>query len=370
MMDIAVIIPMYNGAKWIQATIESIFAQSHLPSEIIIVDNNSTDSSIEIVKYFQAIKLINNPIQGPNFSRQCGFQASTTSLIAYLDQDDIWHPDHLKYLSHLLKEYPDYPAAVASSFSFTASRHLHFPPTRLQEIDCNPWSAFPVNQIATPSSLLIRRSALESLGGWPTQFDFCGDVYTWLRLSIHHSFIQNKGITVGYRRQNSSQSAVLLARNTQKCFDSLFAVLEDALNCYSVISRKDYFKFKNRLTALSSMSGILSNLINFECSKLTESIIFFEEHLSEEDKEFVGSMCGLLIWFLYSHLANEPFLLSRLLKCWPPEASRTHQAFRQRIASSRILPKRILSEPFNRQLWLLLLQFSDKIIKKIPLYRQ
>ncbi len=110
MMDIAVIIPMYNGSKFIRATIESVLAQSRLPAEIIVVDNNSKDSSVEIVSAFPEVKLINNPIQGANFSRQCGFQASTANFIAYLDQDDIWHPENLNYLSHLLEKYPNFPA--------------------------------------------------------------------------------------------------------------------------------------------------------------------------------------------------------------------------------------------------------------------
>ena len=370
MKHIAVIIPMYNGAKWIGATLESVFAQSCLPSEIIVVDNNSTDSSVEIVKTFPRIKLINNPIQGPNFSRQCGFEASTADLIAYLDQDDIWHPDHLNNLSCLLEQYSDYPAAVASALSFSYSKHLRFPLPSLQGIDYNPWSSFPVSQIATPSSLMIRRKALETIGGWPTQFDFCGDIYTWLRLSVDHAFIKNRGITVGYRRHNNSQSATALTQNTQKCFNFFLAALEDALTYYPVSSNQDDLQLKTRFATLSAMSDVLSSIISFDQSKLTLSILLFEESLSEEKDGFVGSMCGLLIWFLYGHLESQPFLLSRLLECWPEDAPITRQAFRERIASSRILPKRLLSEPFNGKLWSLLLQSLDKIFKKLPLYRQ
>ncbi|NES81369.1 MAG: glycosyltransferase family 2 protein [Moorea sp. SIO2B7] len=370
MMDIAVIIPMYNGAKWIRTTIESVMTQTCLPTEIIVVDNNSTDNSVEIIREFPEIKIINNPIKGANFSRQSGFKASTASLIAYLDQDDIWHPEHLNYLCRLLEQYPDYPAAVASSLSFRFSKNLRFTLPKFEEFDYNPWSIFPNNKIVTPSSLMIRRTALESIGGWQTQFNFCGDTYTWLRLSVNHSFIQNKGITVGYRRHNSSQSATLLIDNTQKCFDSLFAALEDALTYYPTVSEQDYSKLKRRLAALSASSDILSNTINFEPSQLSKSILIFEQSLSEENKWFVRSICGTLVWLLYNHLANKPFLLSRLLEYWPQEASRTGQAFRSLIASSRILPKCLLSEPFNIQLWLILLQSLDDIITKIPLYRQ
>lgn len=370
MKDIAVIIPLYNGEKWIRSTLESVFRQTCVPSEIIVVDNNSTDSSVEIVQFFANIKLINNPTPGPNFTRQCGFKASNTQFIAYLDQDDIWHPEHLNYLSNMLEQFAESPAAVASSLSFSSSDYLRFPQPIFKTFPCNLWQAFPVNQITTPSSVMIRRTALESIGGWPTQFDFCGDIYTWLRLSLNHPFIQNKGITVGYRRQNNSQSSTTLLNNTQKSFASFLSALEDAFTYYSAVNNQNTSCLKRRLLALSEMAHILNNIIIFESSKLSQSILRFENCLSEESDGFVSSICGLLIWFLYSHFVNEPKLLTCLLELWPSNAPRTRQAFRTKIASSRLLLKGLLSEPFNRQFLQFMLQYSDKILKKISLYHQ
>jgi glycosyltransferase involved in cell wall biosynthesis len=370
MKDIAVIIPLYNGEKWIRSTLESVFRQACVPSEIIVVDNNSTDSSVEIVQSFGNVKLINNPIPGPNFTRQCGFKASKAQFIAYLDQDDIWHPEHLNYLSNMLEQFAEYPAAVASYLSFSSSDYLRFPRPIFKTFPCNLWPAFPVNSIATPSSVMIRRTALESIGGWPTQFNFCGDIYTWLRLSVNHPFIQNKGITVGYRRQNKSQSFTTLLNNTQKSFTSLLSALEDACTYYSAVNDQKTSLLERRLLTLSEMAHIVDNMIVFESSKLSQSILRFEDCLSEESDGFVSSICGLLIWFLYSHFANQPKLLSCLLELWPSNAPRTRQAFREKIAGSRLLVKGLLSEPFNRQFLQLMVQHSNKIFKKIPFYHR
>lgn len=368
-MDIAVIIPLYNGEKWIGETIESVLKQSHAPTEIIIVDNNSTDSSVQIIKNFPQIQLIKNSIPGVNLTRQLGFQASKSDFVTFLDQDDIWHEDHLKYLSSFLCQYPDYPAAIASSLSFSSSKNIRFPNTLLETFDYNPWTIFPTNQVTTPSNVLIRRTALESIGGWPSHINFCADVYTWLRLSVNHPLLQNKGVTVAYRKHNKSQTNELLAINTQKYFNSLFNGLEEALTYNLVVNEQKRYELKKRLSALSAMYNIIVNTLDYNSSQLNKSIIFFEESLFDEKDEIVSSMCGLLIWFLSGNLLNQPFLLSHLLQSFPESAPRSRKFFRSRIASSRILAKRLLFEPFNYQLWLLLLQFFPKIIKKLNLYR-
>ena len=94
MLDVAVIIPLYNGSKWIRKTLESVFSQTHLPKEVIVIDDGSKDDSLQIVSEFESVTLVNNPFKGANLARNFGFTQTRSPLVAFLDQDDIWHPDH------------------------------------------------------------------------------------------------------------------------------------------------------------------------------------------------------------------------------------------------------------------------------------
>ena len=98
MKTVDVIIPLYNGAKWIRETLDSALGQSYKPNKIIVVDDGSTDGSKDLIYNREDILLLQNPAKGVASSRNFGFEHSTADFVAFLDQDDIWHPDHLKLL--------------------------------------------------------------------------------------------------------------------------------------------------------------------------------------------------------------------------------------------------------------------------------
>ncbi|MPT47847.1 MAG: glycosyltransferase family 2 protein [Sphingobium sp.] len=101
MHDIAVIIPLYNKGPHIEDTLTSVFMQSYPPKEIIVVDDASSDNGPEIVKSMAAkddrIKFLHRTQPGPGgyAARNFGIENASCEWIAFLDADDIWHPDHL-----------------------------------------------------------------------------------------------------------------------------------------------------------------------------------------------------------------------------------------------------------------------------------
>ena len=101
-MNISIVIPMYNAAATIVATVESCLCQSLNPIEIIIVDDGSTDNCREIVLQnfgdkVQLIALASN--QGPSAARNKGWNQAKGDYIAFLDSDDQWHPQKLEIFS-------------------------------------------------------------------------------------------------------------------------------------------------------------------------------------------------------------------------------------------------------------------------------
>ena len=99
--EITAIIPLYNGAEFIEEALNSALAQTRPPAKIVVVDDGSTDNGPGIVALMardHAITLIQKPNGGQASARNLGVAHSQTPLIALLDQDDIWYPHHLEEL--------------------------------------------------------------------------------------------------------------------------------------------------------------------------------------------------------------------------------------------------------------------------------
>ncbi len=104
MLKIAVIVPLYNGSRFIEEALESIFSQSRQADEIIVVDDGSTDSGPDIVRAFAekhaTLRLLQKKNGGQSSARNLGAAHTSCDLIALLDQDDYWYNNHLAVLEH------------------------------------------------------------------------------------------------------------------------------------------------------------------------------------------------------------------------------------------------------------------------------
>jgi glycosyltransferase involved in cell wall biosynthesis len=101
--SIAAIIPLYNGARWIEGAIRGFFAQTLQPDEFIVVDDGSTDDGagaaiVERLALERPIRLLQKENGRQSAARNFGVKHSASALIALLDQDDEWYPNHLEEL--------------------------------------------------------------------------------------------------------------------------------------------------------------------------------------------------------------------------------------------------------------------------------
>ena len=105
---ISVVIPLYNKAQHIAETLSSVLAQSVLPSEIIVIDDGSTDGGAQVVRQFESagVRLITQTNQGVSAARNRGLEEATGDYVAFIDADDLWLPDHLRVLSDLIEKWP------------------------------------------------------------------------------------------------------------------------------------------------------------------------------------------------------------------------------------------------------------------------
>lgn len=105
--EISVVMTTYNGARFIREQLESVLAQTVLPSEIVIVDDRSTDSTFEILQEYAAdysfIRIFrNNQRVGAHQNFRKAFMYASCPIIAPSDQDDVWDKNHLKTMLELL----------------------------------------------------------------------------------------------------------------------------------------------------------------------------------------------------------------------------------------------------------------------------
>ena len=108
-MHVSVIVPSYNREKTIKRCLDSILNQSYPASEIIVVDDGSTDKTLDILnrEYLTEVTVIKQEHKGSQAARNLGIQAAKGEYIAFLDSDDEWLPDKLEIQVRELRKNPD-----------------------------------------------------------------------------------------------------------------------------------------------------------------------------------------------------------------------------------------------------------------------
>ncbi len=105
---VSVIVPVYNGARYISETLDSILGQTVRPAEVIVVNDGSTDNTVSVVeKYGDSVTLISTPNSGECAARNTGAERAKGNWIALCDGDDLWLPVKLEKQLRLANEVPD-----------------------------------------------------------------------------------------------------------------------------------------------------------------------------------------------------------------------------------------------------------------------
>jgi glycosyltransferase involved in cell wall biosynthesis len=155
---ISVIIPVYNGERYLGEAIESTLSQTFPPIEIIVVDDGSTDGSAKAVKRFgKPVRYVFQSNSGTGAARNQGINLATGDLFAFIDQDDIWVEDKLDRQMSVFTAIPE------AEMVFGHVRQFHSPELRKdikQKIYC-PKGLMPGY---SPSAMLVKRSSFFRVG--------------------------------------------------------------------------------------------------------------------------------------------------------------------------------------------------------------
>lgn len=212
MPAISVIIPVYNGGKTIQRTVNSVLNQTFTDFEIIVINAGSTDSTVEIVSqindhrlrvytYFKANVAVN---------RNLGFQHATAEFVSFLDADDLWTSDKLEAQYNALVKNSN--AAVAYSFTDAIDEKDDF----LRFCSHAAYSGDVFLQlllddfIGSGSNVMIRTSAFAEVGGFDCLLTNAQDTDLWVRLAAKYDFVAVEKVQILYRISANSMSSNVL----------------------------------------------------------------------------------------------------------------------------------------------------------------
>ena len=230
--NITAIIPVYNGRRYLREAVESIAHQTLLPDRLIVIDDGSTDGSLEVLEGLALPMPLTVQTQvnaGQAASRNKGIALADTEFIALLDQDDVWYPRHLEVLVQPLREDPDVGWAYSNCDSVAEDGTI----LNARFLDCFPIT-HPKRDLRTclseemfilPSASVIRKRAIEAVQGFDEQLVGYEDDDLFLRLFVEgwgnvyfpesHSFWRLHGAnTIISRRMIASRrkfSAKLMA---------------------------------------------------------------------------------------------------------------------------------------------------------------
>ena len=167
---ISIIIPCYNAEKYIAETIQSVLNQTYTNWELIIVNDGSTDSSIEIINSFlenkKKIQLINKPNSGVADTRNKGLEIAQGQLITFLDADDVWHNTNLEKKVNFLTS-TDYD--VVYSYCQMIDEQSK-PIDRILKGEDNlkieDFLSLKANYNTAPSGVLFKKQVLDKIKGY------------------------------------------------------------------------------------------------------------------------------------------------------------------------------------------------------------
>ena len=180
-LRVSVVIPAYNAEAYLEECVRSVLTQTHAVTEVLIVDDGSTDGTKILAESFGApVRLLQQKQGGPARARNLGVNEAVGEWIAFLDADDFWLPDKVE--KQLLALAAD-PEAILCYTGLLALKldgsRIVVPPPALSQVD----SMLSLTNVGIPpSAVMLRRSTLLCVGGFSEVQRGCEDWDLWFRL--------------------------------------------------------------------------------------------------------------------------------------------------------------------------------------------
>jgi len=208
---ISVIIPAFNAEKTIAETIASVQNQTFSDFEILVINDGSTDNTLEVIQTIKDPRLhaLSYENGGLPVARNRGISHSRGDFIAFLDADDLWFPDKLELQLAALQAQPEAGLAYSWTYYKFESEEDSYADTS-NSFEGNVYANLLLkNFLQSGSNPLVRREVIDSIGYFDPQLKSCEDWDFYLRVAAKWSFALVKKVQIIYRQSATTMTANL-----------------------------------------------------------------------------------------------------------------------------------------------------------------
>lgn len=182
---VSVIIPTRNRARYLPLALDSVYAQTYPHFEILLIDDNSTDNTASIAQqYDNRLRYLKQPSQqGVSAARNRGIAEAKGTLVAFLDDDDLFEPCKLEQQVEYMRQHPQ-TEWLACGFTMVDAQNRPLPNGTILP----PHRSITLHNVALfafmiPSSVMVRTEALRLCGGFPEGIGISEDYHVWAKLA-------------------------------------------------------------------------------------------------------------------------------------------------------------------------------------------
>ncbi|MFH1858088.1 MAG: glycosyltransferase [Candidatus Omnitrophota bacterium] len=301
------ILPTYNRAHFLSRAIESVRAQTFSDWELLVMDNGSTDGTVDLIRQFQEkdtrVRFLKETQKGASYARNLGLKEAVGKLFAFLDDDDEWLPEKLSRQVAFFKSHP------ATSLLYTHA-YMKDGGGILMGLKPSGKPAMRFEDLLEENTIplltvMVKRECIEKVGGFDPTIPIGEDYDLWLRISKEFpiGFLQ-ESLAVYYRHgQNMSTQRMERYKNTITVFGKLLCTCHDPFQLERIGRRFVFLHYQ-----LAKEAVVRNDLAGarFYLGNVRELLRF---HHFPEDKALFMKSCAISMLLLGGVTAR--YLLSR-----------------------------------------------------------
>jgi hypothetical protein len=204
---VAVVIPCYNGGRFLRDAIESVLQQTCPAAEIVVVNDGSTDDSADIARSYEQLRYVEQRNQGAPAARNAGIRASASQFLIFLDADDRLQSHALATGVEALTANPDWAFVSGGVRVIAEDGSPRYVPEYRERSDDPYVQLLRSNYIWTPGVVTYRRDVLRAVGGYATWAGASADYELNVRIARRFPVGRQGRVVLDYRQHPSSMSS-------------------------------------------------------------------------------------------------------------------------------------------------------------------